>query len=190
MGTLARATRPPDLEPSIPPPPLARPVWQALGIFLITFFGLQQGWSMARGTRLEHWVIDCATVGTSVALINVLTPGLSAVARGPSIVAPGGGIDVINGCEGTELWFLLAAALLAYPFSASSRLLGLVTGVIFTFLINQLRLLALFYSFRDDRAVFEQLHGILAPLGLIAGMLIFFRALLEWEWRRVDGARG
>jgi exosortase/archaeosortase family protein len=158
-------------------------MWRSLAIFLLCFFGLQLGWSLARGTRLEHWVVDCATVRTSVALINTLTPRAAAVASGPSVVALGGRINVRNGCEGTEVLFLLLAALLAYPFSWRLRAVGAVAGAAFVFLINQARLLALFYSIRNDRALFDQLHGVIAPGALVLATLLFFAALQRWERR-------
>lgn len=161
----------------------ARPLWQSLAIFLLSCFALQLGWSQARGTRLERWVIDGLTVHTGTALINTLTPQVAAVARGASILAPGGGITVRNGCEGTEILFLLVAALLAYPFSHRMRLAGMIAGTAYVFLINQLRLLALFYSFRTDRVLFEQFHGLIAPLLLIACTLIFFVVLRSWDAR-------
>lgn len=161
-----------------------------MAIFLLGFFVLQLGWNQARGTRLEHWVIDCATVRTSVALINTLTPRVSAVARGPSILAPDGGINVRNGCEGTEVLFLLIAALLAYPFSWRLRVVGAVAGAGYVFLVNQVRLLALFYSIRSDRSLFNQLHGVIAPLALILCTLMFFLVLRTWDQRLRAGVRG
>jgi exosortase/archaeosortase family protein len=155
----------------------ARRLWPSLAAFLVTFLVLQIGWTQARGTALEHWVVDRATVRTSVALINALTPQANAEARGPRIVAPGGGINVSNGCEGTEVLFLLVAALFAYPFSWGLRMVGLTAGVIYVFLINQIRLVALFYAFRNDRPLFNHLHGVVAPLVLILLTSIFFVGL-------------
>ena len=170
--------------------PTVRPFWQALAVFPLSFFALQLAWNQARGTRLEHWIIDCATVRTSVALINRLTPQAAAVARGPSILAPDGGINVRNGCEGTEILFLLMAALVAYPFSWRMRLAGMAAGAVYVFLINQVRLLALFYSLRNDRTLFDQLHGTVAPLLLILCTLIFFVALRNWSLRPRADTRG
>lgn len=161
-----------------------RPLWWALVIFVLSFFALQLGWNQARGTRLERWVIDDATVHTSVALINVLTPRVAATARGPSVLAAGGGINVRNGCEGTEVVFLLLAGLLAHPFSWRARALGLLGGVALIFLANQVRLLTLFYSVRNDPALFADLHGLITPLLLVACTLGFFVALLGWDLRR------
>lgn len=148
-----------------------------MAVFLLTFLALQIGWAQARGTALERWVIDCATVRTSVALINTLTPQAAAVAHGPSILATQGGINVRNGCEGTEVLFLLLAALMAYPFSWTLRLVGAVAGSVYVFLINQVRLLSLFYAIRNDPPLFDQLHAVVAPLALILLTLIFFVAL-------------
>jgi exosortase/archaeosortase family protein len=164
-----------------------RPLWRSLAIFLLSFAALQFGWEQARGTRLEHWVIDYATVRTSVALINTLTPQAAAVARGPRVAAPEGGINVRNGCEGTEVFFLLLAALLAYPFRWQERLVGAVAGAAFVFLINQARLLALFYSFRNDPALFNQLHGVIAPGVLVLCTLLFFTALQGWNRHAAHG---
>jgi len=161
--------------------PEARRLWAALAIFLLSFFALQLGWSQARGTPLERWVIDGATVRTSVALINTLTPGAAAVARGATIAAPDGGITVRNGCEGTEVLFLLVAALAAYPFSWRLRLVGAIGGAVYVFLINQIRLVSLFYAIRNDRTLFNQLHGVVAPLLLVLCTLVFFAALRGWD---------
>jgi exosortase/archaeosortase family protein len=168
----------------------ARPLLAPLGMFLLCFFALQFGWNQARGTRLEHWVIDCATVRTSAALIELLTPQAAAKASGASIVAPGGGINVRNGCEGTEVLFLLLAALLAYPGSWRLRVAGALAGTVYVFLINQLRLLALFYCFRNDPALFDSLHGAIAPLVLIACTLALFVVLCRLDGLRRPDARG
>jgi exosortase/archaeosortase family protein len=168
----------------------ALPLWRPLAVFLLSFFLLQLGWNHARGSQLERWVIDYATVHTSVVLINTLTPQVAAAARGPSIYARDGGINVRNGCEGTEILFLLVAALLAYPFSWRLRLVGAVAGAAYVFVINQVRLLALFYSFRSDRILFDQLHGVVAPFVLILCTLLFFIALRSLDRQPRADARG
>lgn len=96
-------------------------------------------------------------------------------------MAPGGGIQILNGCDGTEVWFLLVAALLVFPFGWTRRWVGLLLGTIWVFGLNQMRLLALFYAFRQDPALFNQLHGVVAPMVLILAILGFVVALKQWE---------
>ena len=159
----------------------ARAPWRVATIFLVSFFLLQLAWNQLRGSPLERWVIDQCTVRVNVALINALTSHAQALAAGPRIVAPGGGINVRRGCEGTEILFPLIAALLAYPLRWQVRALGLLGGMLLVFLLNQLRLLLLFYSIRNTPTLFAQLHGLIAPLALIACTLMFYMMLLAFD---------
>lgn len=162
------------------------PMWRVALVFLVALAAMQWGWSSLRGSAAERAVIDGATVGTAVLLVNRLTPEVMARAQGSRIQAPGGGINVLNGCEGTEVLFLLWAALLAAPLSWRWRLQGALLGAVWVFALNQARLLALFYSYRDDRALFNLLHGLVAPGVLVAATLLF----VAWVYRRHDAAEG
>lgn len=156
-----------------------RPIWGMLTLFLAVVMSLQFGWSEARGTWLERAVIDQATVGTAVTVIHTLTPEIGAYGAGSRIKAPGGGINILNGCEGTEVLFLLIAALLAAPLRWRVRAISALAGTVFVFVLNQVRLLVLFYSYRNDRVLFEQLHSLIAPLALIVATLAFFLLVLR-----------
>lgn len=161
-----------------------RSPWAIGGIFVALFFVLQAAWIAARGSGFEHWLIEDINVRSSVSLIQMLTPGIGASAQGPSIVAPGTRLNVRNGCEGTEILIPLVAALLAYPFNWRTRLFGLLAGTAWVFALNQARVLGLFYAFRDDPLLFGHLHGLVTPLLLIVGVLVFFFGVLQWERRR------
>jgi exosortase/archaeosortase family protein len=174
----------PEMTPEMAPHMKRRSPWRMALVFLLSVAALQWGWSLARGTALERAVIDQATVRLAVALIGQLTPQVHASAIGSRISAPGGGINVYNGCEGTEVLFLVVAALLAYPLAWRWRLGGVVSGTALVFGLNQARLLALFYSYRSDRALFDQLHGLIAPLLLIVASLVFVLALIGGAERR------
>lgn len=155
--------------------------WTSLLVFLACFVLLQWGWELARGTALERFIVHRATVGTATALINWLTPHVNAHAEGASIVASGGGLNVQRGCEGVEVYLLLSAALLAFPLAWRVRLGGLAGGLLLVLVMNEARLLALFYSFRSHRALFDQLHGLVTPLLMVTGVLLFYLALLRWQ---------
>ena len=157
--------------------------WRVAG-FVAIFVALQWGYGASRGGKLEQLVIHEATVKTAVLLIGWITPEVGARADGPRIKAPGGGLNVLNGCEGTDVLFLLCAAMLVAPIAWRARLLGLAVGLPLVFALNQGRVLALFYAFRDDRALFDLLHGALAPLLLIVAVGAFF---VLWMARHDDG---
>ena len=152
-----------------------------IGVFLL----LQILWNVARGTAVEHFLIDQMTVLPAAALINQFTPTAHAVAAGSRIMASGGGINILNGCEGTEVLMLLIAAFFSAPLSWRSRLRGTALGVLIVLTLNQVRIVCLFYAFRADHSLFDLLHTMVAPLALIAATGFYFYAWLYRDARRL-----
>lgn len=145
-------------------------------LFLIVFALLHVFWQNSRGTAVERLLIDTVTVKTAANLVVLLTPEVHATADGSRIRAPGGGLNILNGCEGIDVLFLLVAAFVAFPLPWRNRLLGLMAGAVFVFCLNQVRIVALFYAFRADKALFDLLHGTVAPVILITLTSLFFLA--------------
>jgi exosortase/archaeosortase family protein len=158
-------------------------MWRRVLIFALVYFLMQWGWEQCRGTAIERTLVEDLTVPTSAWLINHFTPAVHSVDRGATISAVGVSINVRSGCEGTELLLPLIAALIAVPFSWSVRLTGIVGGTALVFVLNQIRLLALFYSLRSNPALFGQLHGFVGPLAFIMILVGFFALLLNHEQR-------
>jgi exosortase/archaeosortase family protein len=160
-----------------------RSPWAIAAIFAVLYILLQGAWIAARGSGFERWLIEDVSVRSSVSLIQMLTPSIGASAHRASIVAPGTRLNVLNGCEGTEILIPLVAALLAYPFAWRTRIVGLLAGTAWVFALNQARMLGLFYAFRDDPTLFGHLHGLVTPLLLILGVVLFFFGVLQWDRR-------
>ncbi len=89
------------------------------------------------------------------------------MAQGSRIAADGGGLNVLFGCEGTDVVFMLAAAFAVFPMPGRWRLWGMACGLLWVFVLNQLRIASLFYAFRSDKEWFDLLHNIAAPLVMI-----------------------
>ena len=156
-------------------------MWRA-GIFLAVF-ALLQGWysTAARGTWIERMVIDQITVKSAASLIQFFDPSVGVQPVGSRLHAPGGGINVINGCEGIDVMFLMVAAMLVAPIPAKARLVGMVIGILVTLALNQVRVIGLFYAYRMDRGVFDMLHGVVAPMLLIVAVAGYFLLWLSWH---------
>lgn len=161
------------------PEPPRRALWRQMSIFLAVFLVLQLGYGALRGSWVEHLLIDTLTVAPAAALIHIMSPELPVWAEGSRLKAPGGGINVLNGCEGTEVLFLLYAAFAAAVMPWRARLAGLAAGTLLVYALNQARVIALFHAYRSDRAWFDLLHGTVAPLALIAITTLFFLYWLE-----------
>lgn len=142
--------------------------------FLMTFALLQTGYTMGQGGWIERLIVERITVGTAAALLSYLAPMLQAVAAGPRLIALGGGINVLAGCEGTDALFLLRGAMMVAPIPWRGRLIGILASCLFIMGVNQLRVISLFYAFRSDGALFDLLHGFVTPALLILTAGLFF----------------
>ena len=163
------------LDPSRKP----RPLWLSASIFVLVFIVLQWAWREARDTGLEQLVIHEVTVKPAATLVRIISPDIPAVAAGASIKAPGGGLNILNGCEGTEVMFLLAAAFAAVRLRLKEKAIGLALGLVLVYLLNQARILALFYSYRADRGLFDMLHTLILPALLIAFATLYVHVFLR-----------
>lgn len=143
-------------------------------LFLGIFALLQTLYGLTNGTWFERLVIDNITVKTAAFLINEMTPSLNVLAINTHLSAVGGGINVANGCNGLEVMFILVAAMLIAPLNCRAKLWGLLLGIPYIFILNQARLIALFYTFRTNKLLFSSLHGTVAPILLIALTIMFF----------------
>lgn len=157
----------------------------AIARFLLVFAGsfmvLQVAYLQAEGTRLERWLIDIGTVRAAAALINGLDPLASVHADGPRLVSPAASLNVLRGCEGTELYFLWIAAVLAFPAPWLTRLGAMSGGLGAAWMLNQLRIVALFSVVRDHRPWFALFHGYVAPALLVLLLGLGF----AWYVRRI-----
>lgn len=151
----------------------------ALAVFLGVFALLHVLYQRDAGGAVHRIFIE--TVGTqpAAALIRTLTPSIDARAAGSRIAAPGGGINILAGCEGSEVLFLLTAAFCAVHLPLRRRLVGLLLGAALVVALNQCRILALFYAYRANRDLFDLLHTIIAPLVLVGLTGLFFHAWLR-----------
>jgi exosortase/archaeosortase family protein len=136
-------------------------------LFMALFFALQFSYELSRGSSFEHWVIGDLTVKPAAWLLQHLSPEVGVKALGNQLRAPGGGLVVKKGCEGVEVMFMLMAAFGAASIPWRRKLAGLGLGVALVFVLNQIRLVALFYAYRSDPELFSLLHGTVAPIVLV-----------------------
>lgn len=168
--------------------PKPRSIWLLALLFIVVFLALQTGYGALRGTWVERLVIDALTVKPAASMIRALSPDIGVKAEGTRLKAPGGGINILNGCEGTEVMFLLYAAFAAAAMPWRARFMGLFAGTLLVYALNQARVLALFYAYRSDKGLFDLLHGTVAPLALIALTTLFFLFWLERHGPRAESA--
>ena len=145
-------------------------------IFGAMYFGLASFWS----DGLSHWIIDIATVEPAAWFGRLLTGNQEIVASGAHLRAPDGSLTVLFGCEGTDVLMLLVAALLVAPGSWIKRISGLIAGAALVFVVNQARVLALFFAFRLHPSWFGAIHGLIGPTIVVVAVTAYFIAWIRW----------
>jgi len=160
-----------DAAASPPAKPLPFIVYVLL--FFGIFGGLQLAWEQLRNTGAERLMIEVLLVRPAVWLINGFTPQVGAIANGSFIEAAGGGLQVVSACTGTEIYFMLTAAMVAFPLPWRARVIGTGIGLLFVFVLNHARILALFYAYRAAPVVFDYLHSIFIPIVLVLLTALF-----------------
>jgi exosortase/archaeosortase family protein len=86
-------------------------------------------------------------------------------------------LNLLPGCEGTELFVLLIAGVLAFPAPWPAKLRGLAYGLTLAFALNQVRVIGLYAVVRDQAAAFDLVHGFVAPTALVVALGAYF-----WLW--------
>lgn len=153
--------------------------------FIAIFAVLSLGYQYSRGTVIETLVIDQATVKPGVALINAIQDQFTVRADAHRIVSDKARLSVLNGCEGTEMLFLIIAAVFSFRCSLRAKLAGLLGGVLLVFVLNQMRIVALFFALIHDPHWFDLIHGYVGPT-----LIVFVIALCYLYWTRWADQRG
>lgn len=164
-------------------------VWRLMRLiisFALLFFAMNWAYQSARGTTVERFVIDEATVKPSVALINWLSPSEQVKANGSQLISPTTRLSVLNGCEGTESLFLIIAAIMAYRSPWRHKVFGLLVGTALIYFLNQGRIVGLYFALKQNQALFSALHGYIGPTLIIAISCLFFMGWMQWSIRSVS----
>lgn len=154
-------------------------LWGKFAVVVTIFVVLQLSWQALQGFWLQEFVVNDLTVRPATQLVNWLTPAIHAQAIRNTVQSSGGSLNIINGCEGVEALFVLVAAFAVAPISWRSRLLGLLGGLPFVFVVNEARILVLFYAHRDNSALFDLLHGSVTPAAVILLVCAYFYVWLR-----------
>jgi exosortase family protein XrtM len=143
-------------------------------LFIIFFAAQSLIYNNARGSLVDTWVIDKATVKTSAAIINSLQATENVQAVKNKLVSSSAQLSVLNGCEGTESMFLLVAAILAFGAPWYLKVIGVASGVTCIFALNQIRIVCLYFALKYNHVYFHWVHAYIGPTLIILCSGLFF----------------
>ena len=164
-----------------PPPPAAPPAsaWQRyrreLGflIFFVLILGASFtliSWNPVNDRVIEPFTGAIARAGG--ATLNLL--GQQTKMEGTVIRSSRFAVNIRNGCNGVEAMLIYFAAVLAFPASWKSRLMGVGLGFVAIQLVNLIRVVALFLTGVYLPKLFDSSHTVVwQTLVILSGVLLW-----------------
>jgi exosortase family protein XrtM len=154
--------------------------YRFLALFVVTFAALQLAAVASR-----YYVADWLVAWPAQFTLGALYPDDGLVVEENRIESRRVRLNILPGCEGTELFVLLIAGVLAFPSSWAAKLRGFALGLPLAFALNQLRVVGLYAVVRDHASAFDLVHGFVAPTALVVALGAYF-----WCWSGSTAARG
>ena len=142
---------------------------------------------MRLSTRTKRTAAVLATAHTTAALLRLL--GAAGRVEGVQVHASFFAVEVIPECTALFPAAMYAAAVLAYPGPWRAKALGVGLGLPALFVLNQVRMVSLFYVGHLAPDTFETVHLVVWQSAIvIAFMCTILVLILADKQRRVDAA--
>jgi exosortase family protein XrtM len=122
-----------------------------------------------------------AVVAPAAALIRVVAPDEPVTAAAGTLRSPRAALDIVRGCDGAGVAFLLLAAVLAFPAGPARKLAGALGALAFAWLLNLLRVTGLYFAAAYRHEWFNLLHNFLVPTVVILLCCVMFAWWTAWS---------
>jgi exosortase H (IPTLxxWG-CTERM-specific) len=159
--------------------------------FLIGFIGIQAALFGLELTPLAQqylvlpWTHALAVISATV--VQAFDPAVIAHGKVLQSATNGFAVSIEAGCNGVEATIVLAAAVLAFPATWRSKLIGLAAGTVAVQGLNVVRVISLFYLGQWSREAFDWAHMYLWQALIMLDVLIVW---LLWVRSLRDGRGG
>lgn len=122
-----------------------------------------------------------AVIGNLAAeVINTVTPDRNVKAHNNALISKKAKLNIVRGCDGSGVLFMLTAAILGFGATFRQTIIGLALGIATVYLINQVRIIGLFYLIEYNRMWFPPVHTYYAPTLIILLISGFFLLWTRW----------
>jgi exosortase H (IPTLxxWG-CTERM-specific) len=151
--------------------------------FLVLFLILLGGsFALLSVNWVNDRVIEPFTAGVARASgvgLNLL--GQRVTLQGTVIHGPRFAVNIRNGCNGVEAMLIFLAAVLAFPASWRSRLLGLAIGIVAIQAVNLVRVIALYLTGVYFPRIFDASHTVIwQSIVILFGVLLWILWANRW----------
>jgi exosortase family protein XrtM len=107
-------------------------------------------------------------------LINIIAPMEKVTSQLNHLVSVHADLEIVHGCDGANVLFLVVSAILVFPTGLNRKLIGLLLGVGLIYTLNLLRISTLYFVIAYYPDWFQLIHTYVAPtLMVLAGCCYF-----------------
>lgn len=107
-------------------------------------------------------------------LVNWLAPLEHVLAKQNHLLSAKADLEIVRGCDGAGVLFLVVSAVLVFPSGLKRKLLGLVLGIGLIYSINLLRIFALYFVIAYQPGWFQLIHTYVAPTLMVVMGCFYF----------------
>mgnify|MGYP002622546455 CR=1 FL=1 len=94
-------------------------------------------------------------------------------------------LQIVRGCDGSGVLFLLVAAVLAFNAHFKKKVIGLLIGIAFVYVINTIRIIFIYYIVSNHNDLFVEFHSLIAPSIIVILTSFVFILWANWSHERV-----
>ena len=157
-------------------PPAARnpATWLFAAVFASAYFALYLGYCTVPDSFLRDKVYFYGIVAPSKSMINWLAPAEHVMGEQNRLQSPTARLNIVRGCDGSGVAFLLIAAIVALRSSLRRSLFGAIGAVALVYVLNQMRIVTLYFVQTRMPAWFIPMHVYFVPTLMILIAAIYF----------------
>jgi exosortase/archaeosortase family protein len=115
--------------------------------------------------------------------------GENAIALENELLVPGFTLSIWEACDVVQPLGIFAAAVLASPVAGGLRLIGVLGGTLLLFLLNQMRILSLYFTGIHHPAAFDAMHTEVWQGLFIVVSLALWLLWAQWSIRQKWGSQ-
>ncbi|WP_347985817.1 exosortase family protein XrtM [Methylomonas sp. AM2-LC] len=107
-------------------------------------------------------------------LINMIVPLEQILPLQNHLISAKADLEIVRGCDGAGVLFLVISAILAFPSKLGWKLIGVALGISLIYIINLLRISGLYFVIAYHPGWFQFIHAYLAPTFMVITSCAYF----------------
>ncbi len=148
--------------------------WLQFTLFIGCYALLNYGYFKIPDDLFMNVIYYHGVVTICADLINMLAPLEQVLAQQNHLLSAKANLEIVRGCDGAGVLFLVVSAIIAFPSTWRRKLIGLFMGIGLIYLLNLLRISILYFVIAYHLDWFLLVHVYLAPTLMVLVGCCFF----------------